>query len=341
MHGTIRRLVAALAALWLCGGAASAQVGPDHFFQGKTLDIIVGYGTGGGYDIYARALARHIGRHLPGNPTVIVKNMPGAVSRQAANHIYNIAPKDGTVIGTIARGLPTDELLGAPGIRFESQKLTWIGSMNNEVSVGVAWHTSPVKTLEEATGREMIVGAISDSLLFARLMNSVLDTKFKIISGYKSGAEVSLAMERGELEGRMGWSWSSILGSNPDWVRDGKIVNMVQFSTSKHADLPNVPLVTEFARNDEDKALLELVFSRQVIGRPFIAPPGLAPEVKAMLRKAFDDTLRDPAFLADMQKAQLEINAVPGQEVEDLVARLFKTPAPVVERAKAILPIEK
>jgi len=271
----------------------------------------------------------------------VVKNMPGAVSRQAGNYIANIAPKDGTVIATIARGLPTDELLGAPGIRFESQKLTWIGSKNNEVSVGVAWHTSPVKTLEEAREREMIVGGIADSLMFARLMNAVLGTRFKIISGYRSGGEVSLALERGELHGRMGWSWSSILSGNPEWLREGKIVNMVQFSTAKHADLPHVPLITEFARTDDDRALLELVFSRQVIGRPFIAPPGLSPEVTAMLRKAFDDTLRDPVFLAEMEKAKLEVNPVSGEETQALVARLFKTPPAVVERAKEIVPVEK
>jgi tripartite-type tricarboxylate transporter receptor subunit TctC len=339
MRTTIR-CMAALAALAFTSVMALAQVGPDHF-KGKTFDIVVGYGTGGGYDVYARALARHIGRHLPGTPTVVVKNMPGAASRQAANFIYNIAPKDGSVIGTIARGLPTDELLGSHGIRFESQKLTWIGSMNNEVSVGIAWHTSPVKTIEDATRSEMVVGAISDSLLFAKVMNAVLGTKLKIITGYKSGGEISLAMERGEVHGRMGWSWSSILSSNPDWVKEGKIINMVQFSTSKHADLPNVPLVTDLGRNDDDKALLELVFSRQVIGRPFIAPPGLAPEVTEMLRKAFDDTMRDPAFVAEMQKLDLELNPSSGKEVEALIARLFKTPTAVLERAKEIVPVEK
>jgi tripartite-type tricarboxylate transporter receptor subunit TctC len=334
------RVLAGLAAFAFTATAIAAEVAPDYY-KGKTFEVLVGYETGGGYDIYARALARHIGRHLPGNPATVVKNMPGAVSRQAANYLYNIAPKDGTVIATIARGLPTDELLRAPGIRFESQKFTWIGSMNNEVSVGVAWHTSPVKTLEEAQRREMIVGGIADSLMFAKLMNSVLDTKFKIIAGYRSGGEVSLAMERGELHGRMGWSWSSIVSGNPEWLRDGKIVNMVQFSTAKHADLPNVPLVTEFARNEDDRALLELVFSRQVIGRPFIAPPGLSPEVTAMLRRAFDDTLKDPAFLADMQKAKLEVNPVSGEATQVLIERLFKTPPAVIERAKEILPIEK
>ena len=340
MRRTTGGLIGVVAAL-VCAATSALGQGLADRFKGKPFEIIVGYDTGGGYDVYARALARHIGRHLPGNPTVVVKNMPGAASRQAANHIYNIAPKDGTVIGTIARGLPTDELLGSGGIRFESTRLTWIGSMNNEVSVGVAWHTSPIKTFEDTRQREMVVGAIADSLLFAQVMNAVLGTKFKMITGYKSGAEIGLAMERGELEGRMGWSWSSILSSNPDWIKDRKIINLVQFSTTKHADLPDVPLVTELARNEDDRALLELVFSRQVVGRPFVAPPGLAPDVTAVLRKAFDDTMRDPAFLAEMEKANLEINPVPGHEVEALITRLFATPPAVVERAKQILPVEK
>ncbi len=320
-------------------GLATAQT--SEKFKGKIFEVVVGYDTGGGYDIYARALARHIGKHLPGNPTVIVKNMPGAQTRTAANYLFNIAPKDGTVIGTIARGLPTEELLGSGGIRFESAKFNWIGSMNNEVSVGVAWHTSPVKTFEDTKKREMLVGAIADSLLFAQVMNAVLDTKFKPITGYKSGAEIGLAMQRGEVEGRMGWSWSSVVSMNPEWIREGKIRNLVQFSTSKHADLPNVPLVTELAGNDADRALLELVFSRQVIGRPFIAPPGLDAETVQILRKAFDDTMKDPAFVAEMEKANLEVNPISGKDVQALIDRLFKTPPAVLERAKTIIPVEK
>src|SRR3954464_7055283 len=262
MRRTVAGIVAGLVVIAGAMPAALAQTAAADKFKGKNFEIIVGYDTGGGYDIYARELARHIGRHLPGNPNVIVKNMPGATTRTAANYLYNIAPKDGTVIATVARGLPTDELLGSGGIRFESTKFNWIGSMNNEVSVGVAWHTSPIKTFADIKQREMIVGAIADSLLFAQVMNAVLGTKLKMITGYKSGAEISLAMERGEVEGRMGWSWSSIVSVNPEWIRDGKIHNIVQFSTSKHADLQNVPLVTELAANDEDRALLELVFSR-------------------------------------------------------------------------------
>jgi tripartite-type tricarboxylate transporter receptor subunit TctC len=331
--------VIAVIAMLASTGLAAAQTADK--FKGKVFEVIVGYDTGGGYDIYARALARHIGKHLPGNPTAIVKNMPGAQTRTAANYLYNIAPKDGTVIATIARGLPTEELLGSGGIRFESAKFNWIGSMNNEVSVGVAWHTSPVKTFEDTKKREMLVGAIADSLLFAQVMNAVLDTKFKPITGYKSGAEIGLAMQRGEVEGRMGWSWSSVVSMNPEWIREGKIRNLVQFSTSKHADLANVPLVTELANNDADRALLELVFSRQVIGRPFIAPPGLDAETVQILRKAFDDTMKDPAFVAEMQKANLEVNPISGEEVQKLIDRLFQTPPAVLERAKTIIPVEK
>ncbi len=340
MRKTVSVLIAVVAIIAGSSLPSSAQTGADRF-KGKTFEIIVGYDTGGGYDIYARALARHIGKHLPGNPMVIVKNMPGATTRTAANFLYNIAPKDGTVIATVARGLPTDELLGSGGIRFESTKFNWVGSMNNEVSVGVAWHTSPIKTYDDIKNKEMIVGAIADSLLFAQVMNAVLGTKLKMITGYKSGNEIVLAMERGEVEGRMGWSWSSITSMNPEWIRDGKIKNLVQFSTSKHADLPNVPLVTELANNAEDRALLELVFSRQVIGRPFIAPPGLDAETVAVLRKAFDDTMKDPVFLAEMEKANLEVNAIPGKDVQELIARLFKTPPAVLERAKVIIPVEK
>jgi tripartite-type tricarboxylate transporter receptor subunit TctC len=338
MRKVLSGTVAVFTMLSMSAMPASAQADK---FKGKTFEVIIGYETGGGYDIYGRALARHIGKHLPGNPTVIVKNMPGAQTRTAANFLYTIAPKDGTVIATVARGLPTEELLGSGGIRFESTKFSWIGSMNNEVSVGVAWHTSPVKTFADIKQREMIVGAIADSLLFAQVMNAVLGTKLKLITGYKSGAEVSLAMERGEVEGRMGWSWSSIVSVNPEWIRDGKIRNIVQFSTSKHADLANVPLVTELAANAEDRALLELVFSRQVIGRPFIAPPGVDAETVKILRKAFDDTMKDKEFLAEMQKASLEVNPIPGEEVQRLIERLFKTPPAVLERAKQIIPVEK
>jgi len=321
-------------------GVARAQIAPDYY-KGKSVDIIVGYETGGGYDVYARLLARHMGRHLPGQPGVVVKNMPGAVSRAAGNYIASVAAKDGMAIATIARGLPQDELLGAPGIRFRSADFLWLGSMNNEVSVGVAWQTSTVKTIQEAMQKEMMVGAIADSLVFPTVTNAVLGTKFKIITGYRSGGELSLAMERGELEGRMGWSWSSIQSTNPDWIRDKRIINLVQFSTSRHADLPDVPLVTELAKNAEDRALLELVFARQVMGRPFLAPGGMSKDVNDALRNGFDASMKDPQLLADAVKVKLEVNPVSGAEVQELVRRMFSAPASVVARAKELVPVEK
>lgn len=334
------KTIVAAAAMIAGASDAQAQLSLDHF-KGKSVDIIVGYEPGGGYDVYARLLARHLGRHLPGAPGAVVKNMPGAVSRTAANHIANVAPKDGTAIATLARGLPQDELLGAPGIRFRSRELLWLGSMNNEVSVGVAWHTSPVKTMDEALHREMIVGAIADSLVFPTVMNAVLGTKFKIIQGYRSGGELTLAMERGELHGRMGWSWSSIVSGNPEWIRDGRIANMVQFSTSKHADLPNVPLVTELAKTPDDRALLELVFARQVMGRPFVAPGGMAAAVNEALRAAFDATMQDPAMAAEATKLKIEVNPVRGADVQSLVERMFAASPGVIARAKELVPIEK
>ena len=320
---------------------ASAQAElPADYYKGKQISLIVGYDPGGGYDVYARVLARHYDRFLPGQPSIVIRNMPGAASRQAANHLYTVAAKDGTAIATIARGLPTDELLGAPGIRFESQKFVWIGSMNNEVSVGVTWHGAAAKTMDDAFKREVIVGGISDSIIFAHVMNDVLGTKFKIIAGYKGGTEISLAMERGEVEGRMGWSWSSIKNTNADWLRDKKLNLLVQYSTAKHADLPKVPLVTELAKNDDDRQLLELAFARQVIGRPFIAPPGVSADLKSGLRKAFDATLQDSAFLSDADKTKIEINPVSGEAVEKLVAQLFRAPTKVIERAKIVIKTE-
>ena len=332
----------ALAASALIAFASSAHAAfPADHFKGKTVDVIVGYEPGGGYDVYARLLARHFGRHLPGAPNVVVKNMPGAVSRTAANYIANVAPKDGTAIATLARGLPQDELLGAPGIRFRSRELAWLGSMNNEVSVGVAWHTSPVKTMDEALKQEMIVGAIADSLVFPTVMNAVLGAKFKIIQGYRSGGELTLAMERGELHGRMGWSWSSIVSGNAEWIRDKRIFNMVQFSTSKHADLPDVPLVTDLAKTPEQKAMLRLVFARQVMGRPFVAPGGMAKGFAEGLRAAFDTTMTDPAMVAEAAKLKIEINPVKGADVQAIVERMFTASPAVIARAKELVPIEK
>jgi tripartite-type tricarboxylate transporter receptor subunit TctC len=334
--------------LMLAGGIAGLAAGMTgvsaqpmaDYYKGKQVDLIVGSEVGSAYDTYGRVFARSLGRHLPGAPTVVIKNMPGAVSRQAANFIDNIAPKDGTVIGAMIHGLVTDQLLGAAGVRYDSRKLTWLGSLNQDLIVGVVWHTSPVKSIEDAKQRETIVGGVADSLVYAKLMNAVIGTKFKIITGYRGGADLSLAMERGEVEGRMGWAWSSIMSGNPEWLRDGKISVIVQFSTTAHPVVPKVPLITQFVNTDDDRDLLELVFSRQTLGKPIIAPSGLTPEIAAMLRKGFDDTMQDPEFVSDIQKARLDLSPMSGADVDALIARLFKTRPEIIERAKTVIPTE-
>jgi tripartite-type tricarboxylate transporter receptor subunit TctC len=332
--------VAATIACGLAAPRAGAQPTADYY-KGKQVELIVGSEVGSGYDTYARVFGKNLGRHLPGAPAIVVKNMPGAVSRQATNYIYNIAPKDGTSIGAMIHGIVIDQLLGAAGVRYDTRKLTWLGSITRDLIVGVVWHTSPVKSVEDAMKHEVIVGGVADSLVYARLMNAVLGTKFKIITGYRGGAAHSQAMERGEIEGRMGWAWASMMSGNPEWLRDHKINVIVQFATSPHPAVPKVPVITDFVHNDDDRALLELVFSRQTLGKPVIAPPGLQPEVAAMLRKGFDDTMRDPGFKADMEKARLDLSPMSGAEVDALVERLFKTPAAIIDRAKTVIPLEQ
>src|SRR5713226_4124636 len=286
---------------------------PASFYKGKTLDLYVGYSAGGGYDVYARALARHIGRLIPGNPSIVPKNMPGAGSLVLANWLYNVAPKDGTAFGMIGRGTGFDPLLGSTKARFDAAKFNWIGSMNDEVSVCVAWHTTGITRLEQVVQKELTVGGTgpaADTDQFPKVLNATIGTRFKIITGYPGGNDIDLAMERGEVMGRCGWSWSSVIATHKHWLDERKISVLVQLSLSKHPDLPNVPLIMDFARNEEEKQIFKLVFARQPMGRPFLAPPGIPPDRAAALRKAFVETMRDAAFLAESQKMALEINPV-------------------------------
>jgi tripartite-type tricarboxylate transporter receptor subunit TctC len=331
------------ATLALLAGAlapsARAQ-SPADFYKGKNLEIVIGYSVGGGYDLYARTIARHIGRFIPGNPTVIPKNMEGAGSLRLANWLYNVAPKDGTVFGTIGRGTGFDPLLGHKGASFDATKFTWVGSANNEVSICVAWHTTGIASVDDLLKKELTVGGTSsaaDTDQFPKIMNGVLGTKMRVITGYPGGNDVGLAMERGEVSGRCGWSWSSVKSTQAAWLRDKKINILVQLALAKHPDLPDVPLVTDLAKNDEQHQVLKLIFARQVMGRPFLAPPGLPADRAAILRKAFMDTLTDKDFLADAEKSQLEINPVPGDEIEKLVKEVYATPPAVAQRAATLL----
>ena len=262
--------------------------------------------------------------------------MEGAGSLRLANWLYQAAPRDGTAFGTIGRGIAFDPLLGGQGAQFKATEFGWLGSANDEVSVCVAWAKSGVTRFEELYSRELIVGgtgATADTDLFPRVMNGVLGTRFRLVSGYPGGNDITLAMERGEVDGRCGWSWSSIKTNHPAWVKDGTLKLLVQLSLAKHADLPDVPLVMDLVRTEEQKAVLRLVFARQVMGRPFLAPPGVPKERLALLRKAFMQTLRDEAFLAEARKLNLEITPVNGEAVQELVAEMYRTPPEILAKA--------
>ncbi|HWP24763.1 MAG TPA: hypothetical protein VNL39_00270 [Xanthobacteraceae bacterium] len=338
MRGSIVRIAAAVVLMAL--PTAGWPQSPAEFYKGRNVDLYIGYSPGGAYDLYARLVARFMGRHIPGNPTIVPKNMAGAGSLVLANWLFNVAPKDGSAFGIIGRGTAFDPILGNQKAQFDGTKFTWLGSANNEVSVCVAWHTSGVTKIEELLSRELVVGgtgASADTDQFPKIMNGVLGTRFKIVTGYPGGNEVGLAMERGEVQGRCGWSWSSVKATHQKWYDEKLIHVLVQLALDKHRDLPGVPLVVELAKNDEQRRILELIFARQVMGRPFLTPPGIPRDRAEVLRKAFMDTMNDPEFLSTAEKAQMEITPVPGDRVEKLVKDLYATPAPITQKAAALL----
>jgi tripartite-type tricarboxylate transporter receptor subunit TctC len=313
---------------------------PAEFYKGKNIDLQIGYSVGGGYDVYARIVARYMGKHIPGNPSIIPRNMEGAGSLRLANWLYNAAPKDGTVFGTIGRGVAFDPLLGAKGAQFEATKFTWLGSANDEVSICVAWQDTGITKFEDLLTKELVVGGTgggSDTDLFPKVLNGVLGTKMKLISGYPGGNDVGLAMERGEVKGRCGWSWSSVKATHPTWVDEKKINILVQLSLAKHPDLPNVPLITDLAKTEDQKQVLKLIFARQTMGRPFLAPPGVPKDRAEALQKAFMDTMKDKDFLAEADKANLEITPVPGPAIQKLVTEIYQTPPEVAAKAAQVL----
>ena len=325
-------LVPNVAAAILALGAAAQAQSPADFYKGKNVDLTIGYSAGGGYDVYARLLARHMGRFIPGNPAIVPKNMPGAGSLGLANWLYNVAPKDGTAFGTIGRGTAFDPLLGSTKAQFDAAKFNWLGSMNDEVSVCVSWYTTGITSLEQVKHNELTVGGsgqAADTDQFPKVLNATIGTKFRLVTGYPGGNDVDLAMERGEVMGRCGWSWSSVVATHKSWIDEHKINVLVQLSLSKHPDLPNVPLAMDLANNDEQRQIFKLVFARQPMGRPFLAPPDVPSDRVSVLREAFMDTMKDGDFLAEAEKMKLEINPVAGDAVQEIVQDVYKTPKPI------------
>ncbi|MDB5510401.1 MAG: efflux transporter protein [Hyphomicrobiales bacterium] len=341
--GKIRGAIAALAlsscAFSLVAGAVPAAAQSGEFFAGKTVSMIIGFGPGGGYDLWGRVVARHIGKHLPGNPTVVPQNMPGAGSYNAAAHIYTIAPKDGTVMGIIARDAPLGPLTGADGARFDPLKMSWLGTPTIETNVCIAMANSPVKSVKDLTEKTLIVGdtgAGTGTRSYPKALNELLGMKFKLISGFPSSSNVFLAMERGEVDG-ICESLDSVHGKKPDWITDKKVNVIFQGGVEPNPELKDVPFILDLARNEEERQSLKFLYAGQGIGRPFVAPPGLAPERLAMLRKAFDATMKDPEFLAEVKKQKLDLDPHNGEYLEKLVRDIYATPKPVVEKIGALI----
>lgn len=333
----------ALAASVLFGtlGLARADALSD-FYKGKTVTLYVGYSAGGGYDLYARLFARHFGDHMPGHPTVIVSNMPGAGSLKLTNYLAKVAPKDGTALGAVSRGIPVEPLFDPGSAQFDAKTMTWIGSLTDEVSVCASWHTSDIKTWEDVFDpkKDLVIGgtgATSDVEVFTRMLKDMFDAHLKLISGYPGSSDLSLAIERGEIEGRCGWSLSSITGPHPDWMKNNMLNFLVQLSTRKSPELPNVPLIFDYAKTDEQKQVLRLILSRLDLARPFVAPPNLPADRAAALRQAFMETAQDPAFLDEAKTAGFEIDPTSGEDMAKMIAEIYQTPPDVVARAKTIL----
>ena len=328
-----------LAVATLAFAATPVQAQQD-FYAGKQLVILVNYDAGGATDLEARLLVRHLGRHIPGNPQVVPKNMEGAGGLRLANWLYNTAPRDGTVIGATSRNIAFEPLIGNKAAQYDSREFTWLGSANDEVSTCVSWHTSGVATINDVLTKELVIGSsgtADDTYQYPRLINNTLGTKFKIVTGYPGNNDVSVALERGEVSGRCGWSWSSAKTTRPSWFKEKKVNVLIQLSLTKHPDLPDVPLIMDLAKNDEQRQMFRLIFARQVMGRPFQSTPGVPADRLRALQTAFMDTVKDPAFLAEADKLKFEITPVSGPAIETLVSDILKMPPALAQRAGALL----
>jgi tripartite-type tricarboxylate transporter receptor subunit TctC len=305
------------------------------FYRGKRVTIHVGSSSGGGTDLYGRTVARFIGNHIPGQPTVTVVNAPGANGLVLANQLGRSLSKDGTVIGTFDRAAALHAIWSNPAAQFVATDLNWIGSANVDTSLCVTWHTSGIDTLDKFLTREVVLG--SSTIYHANLLNALFGAKLKQVRGYPGGNDVLLALERGEVQGRCNWSWSSIISTRAEWIRDKKINVMLQFADEKHPDLPEVALVTELAKTEHQRQMLDLVLSSQTMARPFAAPSGVPAERVKALRQAFMDTMKDPAFLAAAKAQQLEISAVSGERIQDMLARMSKAPKEVLRELRDVM----
>jgi len=315
---------------------ASAQT-PEQFYAGKTIDFVIGYPPGGSNDTLGRVVARHLGKHIPGNPTLVPKNQPGAGSFLAVNTVFNVSPKDGTVIGIGAPTIALDEKLGTQGVRFKTAELNWIGRLDSLVNIVFMWKTSPVKTFADAQKIQATLsgtGVGSTVSIYPTVMNNVLGTKFKLIMGYKGSSDAMLAVERGEVEGHS-TSWTALKVAHPDWLREGSVTILAQFALKRHADLPDIPTAVDLARNDEERAILRAVMNATEVGTAFFTTPGVPADRLTTLRRAFDATLADPELRADAEKINVGVSPMAGEELQSLVVEVSKLPPALLEKVRA------
>ncbi len=333
-------LALAAAALLVLPAAAQPASAPQGaaLFKDKQIRLMVGSAPGGGYDTYGRLLAQFMRRHIPGNPLIIVQNMPGAGSLVLANYLYNVAPRDGTTFGAVNALVATDPLLYPERVKFDPRQFRWLGSALRENHVGVVWHTSPIKRLDDVLEQELIVAGTGGATnLYPVFVDSVLGTKIKMIPGYQGTKQGLLAMERGEVAGNVGITWASLKATNGSWLREGLIRVFVQFGLKPHPELPNVSWIYDYAHNDAYRAAMDLAFGNQEFGRPFIAPPGVPDATVDVLRTAFEQSLQDPEFIAEAEKRAVDIDFTSGAEIQTLIEKIYKSPPAVVERVRHIL----
>jgi tripartite-type tricarboxylate transporter receptor subunit TctC len=332
MHRISSTLSVAVALALIAPPASAAGI--EDFYRGKNLSLLIGYSVGGGYDAYARLLARYLGRHVPGNPAIVPQNMTGAGSLKAANYLYSVAPRDGSVIGTFSRSQGIAPLIGKA--EFDSTRFTWLGSITDEVSLCVARRDAPVKSFADLTATQATFGsegAGSDPSIFALFFRNVLGAKIKLVSGYPGTNEIQLAVERGEVDGLCGLSWSTLKGRYPHWLKEKKVNLLVQAGIRKQPELPDVPAASELAKTPDQTQVLKLLLIGQAMARPFAAPPEIPADRKAALTEAFEATVKDPDFLAEAQRLDFEVNPVSGAKLDALLAEAYATPKDVVAKA--------
>jgi tripartite-type tricarboxylate transporter receptor subunit TctC len=328
-----------LAIVLVLATSARAQDAVADFYRGKQVAIMVGFGPGGSASLYSQALARHMGRHLPGSPSFVVQHVPDAGGLVVANTIYNTAPRDGLAFAITGRTMAIEPLLGGTNAKFDARRFGWLGTANVEYTTCLAWHTAAVKTLADLMRKELIVGgtgADATEVAWPKAANKLVGTRIKIVTGYQSSTDMNLAMERGELEGNCGLGWTFVKLRKPDWLRENKVNILFQMGLRKHSDLPDVPLISDHAGTPDDRKVFEFLFAPQEMGRPFFAPPGLSPARLAALRLAFERTLKDTAFLADAARLGLEVQHGSGEAIDALLERTYAAPKEVIARAKAV-----